>query len=119
MDLRFRAPVTPDVDRDEIKTGSGRRICPQAAPEWQTKVYAPMAKYLNPEQPWSLEAWREDLLKSEPVPGDALNEIASEDCLFLDVHVPKKVLKKPGGTSGAPVLVWVRIPPSSMLGTNS
>jgi carboxylesterase type B len=31
----------------------------------------------------------------------------SEDCLFLDVVVPEKILKLAGSGYGAPVLVWI------------
>ena len=39
------------------------------------------------------------------------NRGVSEDCLFLDVYVPRKVLNeagnKKGALQGAPVLFWV------------
>lgn len=109
-DLRFRAPVPPESNRDTIQTGSESRICPQGVPDWQSKAFIPIAKYSNPKNPFSLAAWEADILNSS-VPSIDFNANATEDCLFLDVHVAKKVLhnaqKKPEVCGGTPVLVFV------------
>lgn len=107
-DLRFRAPVHPKTDRSVIRLGSDLKICPQGRPDWQGKAYIPIAKYSNPKVPFTLDGWKKDLLNSTSPPGD-INANATEDCLLLDVHVPKKVFDQAAlGTSAAPVLVWVR-----------
>lgn len=80
-------------------------MCPQGVPAWQGKAYKPIAKYSNPSVPFNLKDWEEAILNGTVPSGDP-NKGASEDCLFLDVHVPKGVLGR-GGKHGAPVLVWV------------
>lgn len=82
-------------------------MCPQGIPVWQSKAFVPTAKFSNPNKPFDLKEWEAAILNGTVFPGDP-NEGASEDCLFLDVHVPKRVLGRKGKGHGAPVLVWVR-----------
>ena len=72
------------------------------------RAFGPIAKYSNPANPFTLEAWERDIANS-PVPNINLNANTTEDCLFLDVYVPKHVLEGAQRTHGyeAPVLVWV------------
>ena len=66
-----------------------------------------IGKYSNPTVPFSLEAWVEDVRNGVPPPVD-LNANATEDCLLLDVHVPKKILEgAQTKQDGSPVLVLV------------
>lgn len=105
--LRFRAPVQPETDRSVIQLGAETKICPQSRPDWQAKAYGPIGKYSNPNIPFTLEAWKKDLLNSSIPPGD-INANATEDCLLLDVHVPKPIFDKAkAGVAEAHVLVWV------------
>ncbi|KAK3385245.1 Alpha/Beta hydrolase protein [Podospora didyma] len=106
--LRFRAPVPPKINRTAIQIGAETRTCPQGVPDWQAKAYVAISKYSTPNYPFNLEAWVKDLLNGQPLRAP-WNAVSSEDCLFLDVHVPKKVFKakSQGRNPGAPVLVWI------------
>lgn len=107
-DLRFRAPQSPLKNRTAVQTGVGTRICPQGQPQWQAKTLMAIGKYSNPTLPFTLEGWVEAIENGMVPPGN-INANATEDCLLLDVHVPKKVLKAAGTevTEGVPVLVFV------------
>ncbi|KAF5021002.1 hypothetical protein F66182_6933 [Fusarium sp. NRRL 66182] len=94
-DLRFRAPQSPLENRTVVQTGAGRRICPQGQPRWQAKTQMAIGKYSNPTVPFTLEGWVEAIENGMVPPGN-INVNATEDCLLLDVHVPKKVLKAVG-----------------------
>ncbi|VUC31343.1 unnamed protein product [Clonostachys rosea] len=102
-DLRFRAPQPPLTNRNEVQNGSQQRTCPQGVPGWQSKAYQPIGAFTSGGKPFTLEAW-EQAIRNSPVPPIDFNNGTSEDCLFLDVHVPKKVFKS---KCGAPVLVWI------------
>lgn len=97
-ELRFAAPQPVSTTNRTINTGSEARICLQAQPGWTSlKTYTEANLTLS------------ELRKQGPT--------ESEDCLFLDVFVPKRVFdsekgrrtrKKHGKASvGAPVLVWI------------
>ncbi|KAH8664467.1 Alpha/Beta hydrolase protein [Xylariales sp. PMI_506] len=107
--LRFRAPVPPMPSRDIIQNGTETRVCPQGIPAWQNDAFRPIAEFTF-GAPYSLTAW-EEAIKNSTTPGlTGYNNFTTEDCLFLDVHVPKKVLAKTktcNSTEGAPVLVWI------------
>lgn len=113
--LRFRAPAVPKTDRSAVRNGSELSNCSQGIPAWQAKAYGPVRKFSNPSVPFNLTAW-EDAIATTTIPNLELNAETAEDCLFLDVHVPKRILDgskqdfrssgQPSG--GAPVLVWVR-----------
>ncbi|KAH7322570.1 Alpha/Beta hydrolase protein [Stachybotrys elegans] len=107
-DLRFRAPLPPLIDRSVVQNGQEYRACPQAIPRWQANAYIPIGKYSG-LAPFTMESWKQDIANSNPPPGllETMNDNTSEDCLFLDVHVPKKVFKKAGSGKGVPVLAWI------------
>lgn len=73
-----------------------------------------MGRFYDPAVPFNLSIW-EDAVRDAPQPNVDFNAASSEDCLFLDVHVPKTVLESAGKASskshkknkGAAVLVWV------------
>ncbi|EME40268.1 hypothetical protein DOTSEDRAFT_74915 [Dothistroma septosporum NZE10] len=104
--LRFREPVFPKLDRLKLHTGDVERICPQANAVWSFTSSQSVQEYLQG--------------KTEFLPTDfAINGSAvlgafvqtqdpreSEDCLFLDVMVPKQIFDN-RNKSGAAVLVWV------------
>jgi carboxylesterase type B len=94
--LRWVAPQEPLTNRTVVQTGDIGKACPQSYPTWylRGKQYIagnPNAGTLSPEQ-----------LIPPPDPRE------TEDCLFLDVLVPKAVFDSRGSKEGlAPVMIWV------------
>ncbi|KAH0543889.1 hypothetical protein FGG08_001790 [Glutinoglossum americanum] len=95
--LRFSAPLPPLTDRSVVQKGDIGRVCPQAYPVWYLRALAELSGSSN-----ASSASDSSLIP----PADPRED---EDCLFLDVLVPKKILAEAGktGCSGAPVMVWI------------
>ncbi|KAJ5344448.1 hypothetical protein N7452_002452 [Penicillium brevicompactum] len=105
-DLRFRAPAAPKVNRQHIQNGSVPRVCPQAAPVWSGAQTTFVLDYLA-GVPFNGSSDISDY----PYTPTKQEASVSEDCLFLDVTVPKKVFDRTKATTDrknlAPVLVWI------------
>ena len=75
---------------------------------WQAKALGPVAEY-TAGKPFTLQSWEDDIANATAPPSGSIP--VTEDCLFLDVHVPRKVFieaaKDPNGFKGVPVLFWV------------
>ncbi|THY03363.1 carboxylesterase family protein-like protein [Aureobasidium pullulans] len=101
-DLRFKFPQAPSTDRSILHTGEGEATCPQSYPTWASaaQVLAPL--YLAGQRVFNETEFPtpsiDELAQSIAVPG------SSEDCLFLDVIVPKKVFYS---NTTHPVIVWI------------
>jgi carboxylesterase type B len=81
-DLRFAPPQAPQANRSVVQKGDEQRICPQALPQWFSKASTDALNYL-----YNLnETWEGAVPTQDPY--------ENEDCLFLDVVVPKTVLEK-------------------------
>lgn len=107
-DLRFRAPVSPAINRTSIQDGLEGHICPQAVPIWQSEIAPAFLQSLETGSPFNLST----NISSYPYVPAPMDPRASEDCLFLDVVVPKTILDRRNqidhpNTALAPVLVWV------------
>ncbi|KAG0161660.1 hypothetical protein PDIDSM_1174 [Penicillium digitatum] len=108
-DLRFQAPTPPKQNREQIQNGSVGRMCPQAAPLWSADVQQPFLLSYFYNQSFSVST---NISSYEYKPAEQ-DPRTSEDCLFLDVVVPKKIFertKAKGAASRknlAPVLVWI------------
>ncbi|KAJ5781944.1 uncharacterized protein N7518_010427 [Penicillium psychrosexuale] len=108
-ELRFQAPVLPKQNRDHIQNGSVGKICPQAAPLWSTTAEEAflLSYFYNTSFPLStnISSYEYKPAKQDPR--------TTEDCLFLDVIVPKKIFERSKGEAAAfrknlaPVLVWI------------
>ncbi|KAF1810853.1 acetylcholinesterase precursor [Eremomyces bilateralis CBS 781.70] len=97
-EFRFAAPQPPKVDRKEVQKGDLGRICPQASPAWFATQTGFILDYLGiPIPPRN----------SSSVPSVSIDPRTTEDCLFLDVLVPKKAWDGRYGQKKAPVLVWI------------
>ncbi|KIX97854.1 uncharacterized protein Z520_06632 [Fonsecaea multimorphosa CBS 102226] len=114
-DLRFAAPVPPTGRNNVVQNGSVDRICPQALPAWYPisaefvqDLIAGNASSFNLTQ--AEEQLQIALQNAKPAPPDPRT---TEDCLFLDVIVPKKVFDgsksriRRRQNSGAAVVVWI------------
>lgn len=107
--LRFRAPQAPLMNRTQVQTGAGAPImCPQAEPAWILSAETWIGQYLT-GQPINISYAAIEASNASLTTANALQAIpqapgTSEDCLFLDVMVPKSIFDNGGG---APVIVWI------------
>ena len=102
-DLRFRAPLPPLTNRTTIETGEIDRICPQANPAWLLTANLFVPQYLAGKTNFTTADFNATSSgSSASLP--AQDPRTTEDCLFLDVQVPKSIFDS--GNSSAPVLVW-------------
>ena len=108
--LRFSPPQQPTTNRNTTQTGNRAVICPQTTPAWlqfaEPWIYQYLAGAPITLTQAQLDAANASQTLATVIPQDAT---ASEDCLFLDVVVPKNVFNKEGSTKskGAPVMVWI------------
>lgn len=97
-DLRFAKPQPPATNRSQVQRGGQRYSCPQASPAWSDGVGDVLDRI--PDGATFLEG-----LSAHQ--SFALNDTQTEDCLFLDVFVPRSILGRAGQGYGAPVMVWI------------
>lgn len=97
-DLRWKAPVPPKTNRSAVLSNSKSITCVQGASSWQLRT----SQYTN------------DYLKTGDIPNVSYSDMSAisaggvEDCLFLDVQVPRKVFNNGREKRRlAPVLVWI------------
>lgn len=92
-----------------MQTGSVGRICPQAAPIWEQDIAPAFIKSVLDNTTFN----QSTDISSYPYDPPTPDPRTTEDCLFLDVVVPKKVFDRaqnktsPPKNSLAPVLVWI------------
>ncbi|KAF7502765.1 hypothetical protein GJ744_005182 [Endocarpon pusillum] len=109
---RFAAPVPPVGRNPVVQNGSIGAVCPHAAPAWSPVGAAFTAAYVT-GQPFNFSA-AVAALQASNTSAPAPDPRTSEDCLFLDVIVPKPVFdagqryhKRGCKRQGAAVLVWI------------
>lgn len=100
--LRFQAPQKPKKNRGTVQTGLPDRICAQASPAWEIIAGQFLPAYLEGQTKFNESSFN-TTIGSAPT----LDPRTTEDCLFLDVLVPKNIFENAGKGSGAPVLVWI------------
>lgn len=120
--LRFAPPEAPAENRSAVNTGGiGRcvsaicvvndadigRICPQANPAWSALSTQYLLNSLlgvtSADTPIYIPPGANST-SNVTAPGP----LETEDCLFLDVFVPEKILERANSSGyGAPVLVWI------------
>lgn len=96
--LRFAAPVAPlHKTPRPVNDGSRYAVCPQGRPEWTSTALLWLTKGLSAINVTA--GYQIPTITTLPpvLPG------TSEDCLLLDVLVPKKVFDKRLVSQGAPV----------------
>ncbi|KAH8660708.1 carboxylesterase family protein-like protein [Tricladium varicosporioides] len=100
---RFTEPAYPEPNRTKINNGENDMVCPQAEPAWlDTAVqFITGTSFVN-ATPIDYSSYMPGPIKAG----------TTEDCLFLDVLVPKKVydsnaLDSNQKLGGAPVIVWI------------
>jgi carboxylesterase type B len=101
---RFRVPQPPDTDRITVQTGLPDRICPQANPAWLGTAKQFLSLYLAGQTQFNTSSFNTSSSEGGLPPQDPRT---TEDCLFLDVVVPKPIFDRAGKDCGAAVLVWI------------
>ncbi|KAJ6104085.1 hypothetical protein N7523_010405, partial [Penicillium sp. IBT 18751x] len=107
--LRFAEPVPPTGRNPVIQTGNVSYTCPQAGPAWGVISNSFQSAYMSGDlSSFNYTHLAQVAPEILPVLISELNHGSkvSEDCLFLDVTVPKQVLNGPSHR-GAPVVVWI------------
>lgn len=114
-ELRFAAPVPPTGRNPVVQNGSFSPTCPQASPGWSPVGNLFVAAFEQGKEASfnysaavaSVQAANANAPPYQPSPQE------TEDCLFLDVVVPKSIFDSAGqmrrrqtGACGAPVLLW-------------
>ncbi|KZN84710.1 Secreted lipase [Penicillium chrysogenum] len=108
-DLRFAAPVAPTGRNPVVQTGNVSYICPQAGPAWGVISNSFQSAYIsNDLSRFNYTHLAEMAPEILPTLISELNygTAVSEDCLFLDVTVPKQVFNR-SSRKRAPVVVWI------------
>ncbi|KAL6250518.1 hypothetical protein RBB50_002820 [Rhinocladiella similis] len=116
--LRFAAPLPPTGRNPVVQDGNVGRVCPSAIPNW-----SPIANVLEADiiggnlSTFDYDALNEQVQEywSQHPPPAQTDGRATEDCLFLDVIVPKAIFDRSQGHprrrwqtgGGAPVVIWV------------
>ncbi|KAG5770183.1 hypothetical protein H9Q72_002848 [Fusarium xylarioides] len=107
-DLRFRAPVPVGHGSSNlshhVNNGSVGVICPQPWMRFGDTAVSTWTFAHIQGQDLDLEAIRHSAVNQSEPP---LDPRTSEDCLFLDVIVPKKIFDDLKKGKKAPVLVWI------------
>ncbi len=105
--LRFAPPAHPPLTAKKVfNDGSRVAICPNAVPAWGTVATKWLTEGLGAIDVGAGYTIPNITAAPTPPPG------TSEDCLFLDVLVPKAIFERGRNGKGAPVYVF---PPHSFL----
>lgn len=99
--LRFAPPVSPSTRHKVFNNGLNFAICPNAGPAWSSVAN----KWLT-EGIGSINITAGYTIPNITTAPPALAG-TNEDCLFLDVLVPKEVFDDDMREKGAPVVVWI------------
>ncbi|KAH9234942.1 hypothetical protein K456DRAFT_1771397 [Colletotrichum gloeosporioides 23] len=108
--LRFRVPEPLATNRTVVETGVSGRVCPQSSQAWLSEAIA-FVTNVTQGLAFSSSAFREQQsANASTTPVRQPDPRTNEDCLVLDVVVPKSAFERHQSTnisgSGAPVLVW-------------
>ncbi|EME39346.1 hypothetical protein DOTSEDRAFT_66360 [Dothistroma septosporum NZE10] len=98
---RFRAPTAPATNRT-VQKGGEQRACAQAQPSWQATTNQFGPKYAAGQTSFQPS----DFSASPPATATPTSR-ETEDCLFLDLYVPRSVYNNAGKGSGVPVIVQI------------
>ncbi|KAL2072020.1 hypothetical protein VTL71DRAFT_11363 [Oculimacula yallundae] len=102
---RFQPPIPPQTVRENVNNGSVDHKCPQAQVGWfpiEQEFLQGFGKLLDPK-------WRKKIDPKDYGAMPAPVEGVHEDCLTLDVIVPKRVWENRGNDDSEPAAVIVGI----------
>ncbi|EQB50164.1 acetylcholinesterase [Colletotrichum gloeosporioides Cg-14] len=108
--LRFRAPEPPATSRSVVETGASGRLCPHSSPAWLSEAIA-FVTNVTQGLAFNSSAFREQRsANTSTMPVRQPDPRTNEDCLVLDVVVPKSAFEQHRPTnisdSSVPVLAW-------------
>lgn len=112
--LRWARPLPPTFEPTPQR-GEKERICFQSQPAWQVTVLGPWIEAYKSNQTKSFYEKFPNPPGLPPIPAN-LTEFffpvlpaETEDCLFLDVHVPKEIFDRraDGTKKKSPIFLWV------------
>lgn len=109
---RWKKPLPPLEDRENVQDGSNGFNCPAANPAWISFARSWIPDYVLSQQFNDTGAMAE-LNKlnssSNPMSEPPMDPKQNEDCLFLDVMAPQKVFdgRDDKDAKKAPVMVWI------------
>ena len=113
-DLRWAHPLPPKFE-PKIQRGEVERICFQSQPSWLITLLGPWTKAYLSNQTESFYKKFPTSPAIPPIPANLteffppLSFAESEDCLFLDVYVPKKTFdqRKNPTKKKSPIFLWI------------
>ena len=115
--LRFAAPLPLGGRIAGLQNGSVGKICPQVIPAWQTIGLEFVEAAVTGDLPFNFSA-AEAALKNASSTPVVMDPRTTEDCLVLDVLVPKSIFdarqhvrskRRRTPMKGAPVIVWIYV----------
>lgn len=110
-DLRFAPPIPPTGRDSSINNGSVDRICPQVSPCWALVQNNFNTANLSGNAFDFEAAAAQSAASNCTIVLPSQDPATTEDCLFLDVHVPKAVFdgaqSSNSSITGAAVIVWI------------
>lgn len=89
--------MPPQTNRSSIQSNSEAITCAQATSSWQIKTAPAVKGYLDSGV----------VANVSYANLTSMVQYGQEDCLFLDVHVPKTVFDRAQSGAQVPVLVWI------------
>ncbi|KAL8830863.1 MAG: hypothetical protein Q9170_005546 [Blastenia crenularia] len=102
---RFLEPTYISKDTEGVNYGSNDNVCPQAQVGWAAKAMEFLKDFPIPS---ALASWTDPITPAEYGPIQYPPKNVSEDCLTLDVMVPKTVWDKRNDRGfKASIVVWV------------
>ncbi|KAL8949240.1 MAG: hypothetical protein Q9222_004639, partial [Ikaeria aurantiellina] len=109
--LRWAKPIPPQQSNSSIGNGTPGRICPGVVPTWLGVGGQFLEAYVKNE-PFDFDSVNKSFYAGlESAKPPLQDPRTTEDCLFLDVIVPRKTFEGTGrlknSTAGSPVLVWI------------
>ena len=114
--LRWAPPVPPEFE-PEVQQGEVDRICFQSQASFQVTTLGPWIEAYLSNNTESFYKKFPNLPAPPPIPANLteffppLLPAETEDCLFLDVHVPREIFdhreNRTRKKKGSPVFLWV------------
>lgn len=112
--LRWARPMPPEFE-PKLQRGEVERICFQSQPAWQVTTFRPWIEAYLSNDTESFYKKYPDPPALPPIPANLteffppLSPAETEDCLFLDVYVPKEIFdqRENRTRNGSPIFLWV------------